>query len=116
MTHGRMLYCTHFTHQMPRLLCWAVGEGLEDPGGHPPHQRHRPRHNLLPLVLGVLPHCLPRRLPRLQALVTPDMLKQGEGHRHNKYKGQMEMEMDIHITFYTHGHWRVIIPKALSSP
>ena len=56
-------------------LCGAVGKGLKDSGGHPPDQRHRPRHDLLPLVLRVLPHRLPGRLPRLQALVTPDVLK-----------------------------------------
>ena len=53
----------------------ADGEGPQHPGVHPPHQRHRPRHDLLPLVLRVLPHQLAGMLPRLQALITPHMLQ-----------------------------------------
>ena len=58
----------------PGLLCGTDGEGSEDPGVHPPDEGHGAGHDLLPLVLGVLPDSLPGLLAGLQAGVTPDVL------------------------------------------
>ena len=55
-------------------LSGADGQGLQYPGVHPPDQGDSSGHDLLPLVLSVLPDHLPGLLPGLQTLVAPDVL------------------------------------------
>ena len=61
--------------QWPGLLGGTDGERPEDPGVHPPDEGHGAGHDLLPLVLGVLPDSLPGLLAGLQAGVAPDVLQ-----------------------------------------
>ena len=69
------------------LLGGTDGERPEDPGVHPPDQRYSPGHDLLPLVLGVLPHHLPGLLASLQAGVAPDVLDNKERHSNPALSG-----------------------------
>ena len=54
------IYCV-----MLSSLSGTDHQGSQHPAVHPPDQGHRPGHNLLPLVLGVLPYYLPRLLSGL---------------------------------------------------